>query len=198
MFVVNFNDRVSFELLGGKSFTNDAKELEQAVRAVSASGQTALYDAVMEALNHLRFARWDKQALIIVSDGGDNASQHQYSDVLALARRSQAVIYSIGLAGASEADTNPGALRKLSNDTGGLAFFPEARESVTSVSAKIASDLRKQYTLGFMPINTPGDYSFHKIEVKVTTPSRGKIRVQTRPGYSTSEMMPAKLGERAP
>lgn len=192
MFVVDFNDFASLELPGGKPFTNNAKELEQAVKAVSARGQTALYDAVMEGLNHLRLGHWDKKALIIVSDGGDNASQYQHSDVLALARRSQAAIYSIGLVGAAE-EENPGVLRRLCKDTGGIAFFPEARESVRDVSVRIAHDLREQYTLGFAPEHTDSHHSFRKIEVKVTAPGRGKVRVQTRRGYFNSET-PAKLG----
>jgi hypothetical protein len=89
MFVVDFNDEVWLQILGGKPFTHDAKELEKAVGAVSARGRTALYDAVAEGLNHLSFGQWEKKALIIVSDGGDNASHQKFSQVLALAQRSQ-------------------------------------------------------------------------------------------------------------
>lgn len=193
MFVVDFNDNVSLELPGGNPFTHDPAELARAVSAVSARGQTALYDAVNEGLNHLQLARGDKKALIIVSDGGDNASQHKYADVLALARRSQTVIYSIGLIGATNEEEDPQILRRLCNDTGGIAFFPEAGESVRDVSVRIAHDLREQYTLGFAPEHTDSHHSFRKIEVKVTAPGRGKVRVQTRRGYFDSET-PAKLG----
>jgi Ca-activated chloride channel homolog len=196
MFVVDFNDDVSLELPGGKPFTHDPSELARAVSAVSARGRTALYDAVNEGLNHLQLAHGDKRALIIVSDGGDNASRHTYADVLALARRSQTVIYSIGLIGATNEEENPKLLRRLCNDTGGIAFFPEASESVTKVSARIAHDLREQYTLGFGPDKTDSDHSFRKIEVKVTAPGRGKIRVQTRRGYFNSEKS-TKPGKRA-
>ena len=73
----------------GKPFTNDAKALERAVSAVSARGRTALYDAVAEGLNHLQLGHLDKKALIIVSDGGDNASGHKYSQVLEMARHTK-------------------------------------------------------------------------------------------------------------
>ena len=192
MFVVDFNENVSLELLGGKPFTNNTKDLEQAVGAISARGQTALYDAVNEGLNHLQLARGDKKALVIVSDGGDNASQHKYADVLALARRSQTVIYSIGLIGAPNEEEDPKVLQRLCNDTGGIAFFPGAKESVRDVSVRIAHDLREQYTLGFAPDHTDSHHSFRKIEVKVTAPGRSKVRVQTRRGYFDSET-PAKL-----
>jgi VWFA-related protein len=187
MFVVDFSDSNSLELPSGNPFTHDPAELASAVSAVSAGGGTALYDAVIEGLNHLQLAHGDKKALIIVSDGGDNASKHKYGDVLALARRSQTVIYSIGLVGAAGQEEDRGVLQRLSNYSGGMAFFPEASQSVLNVSARIARALREQYTLGFAPDRTSSDRSFRKIEVKVTAPGRGKIRVHTRRGYSNTE-----------
>lgn len=188
MFVVDFNDDVSIELMKGKAFSSDAKELEEALAAVSARGRTALYDAVHEGLNHLQYGRWDKKALILITDGGDNASHLKYSQVLAQAHRSQALIYSIALIG-SDSEENPGLLRRLCKDSGGVAYFPHAGESVASVSTEIAHDLREQYTLGFVPQNMNGAHSFRKIEVKVTASGRGKLRVRTRLGYSP---IPAK------
>lgn len=181
MFVVDFSDNVSVELPGGKPFTSNPQELAQGVSAVSARGMTALYDAVAEGLNHLQLGRCDKKALIIVSDGGDNASGRKYSDVLELSRRSQAVVYSIGLFGASE-EENPEVLRRLSKDTGGLAFFPAQGESVSEISTRIAHDLREQYTIGFTP-EKKHDGTFRKIHVEVTAPGRGKLQVRTRSGY---------------
>jgi Ca-activated chloride channel homolog len=196
MFVVDFNEHVLLELPGGKPFTHDPHELARAVSAVSARGLTALYDAVNEGLNHLQLAHGDKRALIIVSDGGDNASEHKYADVLALARQSQTVIYSIGLIDAFGEEEDPKVLQRLCNDTGGIAFFPGTGATVADVSARIARDLREQYTLGFVPDKTGNDHSFRKIEVKVSAPGHGKIRVQTRRGYFASET-PAQPGKRA-
>jgi Ca-activated chloride channel family protein len=186
MFVVDFSDNVSVELPGGKPFTSNPQELAQAVSAVSARGMTALYDAVAEGLNHLQLGRSDKKALIIVSDGGDNASGRKYSDILELSRRSQAVIYAIGLVGAPE-EENPGVLRRLSKDTGGLAFFPAQGESISDISARIAHDIREQYTLGFTP-EKRNDDSFRKIHVEVTAPGLGKLQVRTRSGYSAAAL----------
>ena len=183
MFVVDFSDRVTIEEPGGKPFTQDPQLLAQAVSAVSAQGMTSLYDAVVAALDHLRLSSLEKKALIIVSDGGDNASAAKYADVLERARRSQALVYAIGLIGGVEqADENPGLLRRLCKDTGGLSFFPAQSESVSEVSAKIARDLREQYTVGFSPAKTGGD-SFRRVRVEVTASQRGKLQVRTRPGY---------------
>jgi Ca-activated chloride channel family protein len=181
MFVVDFSDHVSIQRPGGQAFTSNPQELAQAVSEVSAGGMTALYDAVAEGLNHLQLGRTEKKALVIVSDGGDNASKRKYADVLELAHRSQAVIYAIGLVGAPE-EENPNVLRRLCKDTGGLAFFPAEGESVSQISASIARDLRKQYTLGFAPGNRNVD-SFRKIRVEVTAPGRGKLQLRTRSGY---------------
>jgi Ca-activated chloride channel family protein len=183
MFVVDFNDDVSIELMRGKTFSNDAKELEKALTAVSARGRTALYDAVSEGLNHLQYGRWGKKALIVISDGGDNASHLKYSQVLAQARQSQALIYSIALVGSPNEEENPGLLRRLCRDTGGVAYFPGPRESVTGISKEIARDLREQYTLGYAPPKINGAESFRKVEVKTTAPDHGKLHVRTRPGY---------------
>jgi VWFA-related protein len=182
MFVVDFNDAVSVELLGGKPFTNDPKELEEAVGAVSARGQTALYDAVAEGLLHLQLGHCARRALIIISDGGDNASQHKFSQVLALAQQSQALIDSIALVGDNE-EVNPAVLRKLAKATGGMVYFPDRANTVTSISTRIARDLREQYTLGFAPEKMNNPNTVRKIEVKVVVPGRRGLHVQTRSTY---------------
>jgi Ca-activated chloride channel family protein len=186
MFVVDFNDDVSVQLLHGKAFTNDPKELAKAVTSVRARGRTALYDAVAEGLLHVQLGHFDRKALIIVSDGGDNASQQKFSQVLALAQRAQVLIYSIGLIGDTE-EVNPAVLRRLSKATGGIAYFPDRSHTVTSISTQIARDLREQYTLGFSPENASDVHSFRKVEVKVAAPGHGKVRVQTRSGYYAVE-----------
>jgi VWFA-related protein len=196
MFVVDFNDDVLIELMRGKAFSNDAKELAEALKAVSARGRTALYDAVSEGLHHLQYGHLEKRALVIISDGGDNASHLKYSQVLAQARQSQSLIYSIALIGSDNEEENPGLLRRLCKDTGGIAYFPRAGESVTNVSTQIARDLREQYTLGYAPQNMKRADAFRKIEVKVGAPGRGKLHVRTREGYSlAAEKQPtARLG----
>jgi VWFA-related protein len=182
MFVVDFNDDVWLQILSGKPFTHNAKDLETALKAVSARGRTALYDAVAEGLKHLRFGHCEKQALIIVSDGGDNASHQKFSQILDLAQHSQVVIYSIVLQGEGQ-EENPGVLRRLSKSTGGIAYFPQSAETIASISGLIARDLRDQYTLGFAPEKQNADASFRKIQVKVSAPGHGSLRVRYRPGY---------------
>jgi Ca-activated chloride channel homolog len=183
MFVVDFNDDVSIELMKGKAFSSDPKDLEVALTTVSARGRTALYDAVSEGLNHLQYGRWGKKALLVISDGGDNASHLKYSQVLAHARQSQALIYSMALLGDAGEEENPTILKRLCRDTGGVAYFPKAGERIADISKEIARDLREQYTLGYVPRKMSAADSFRKIEVKVSAPDRGRLHVRTRTGY---------------
>lgn len=186
MFVVDFSDNVIVEPLDGKPFSNNSVELAEAVKAVSAHGRTALYDAVAEGLNHLQLSHLQRKALIIISDGGDNASHSKRSEILALARQSQVVIYSIVLEDEFTEEQDPKVLRQLSEDTGGVAFFPESQQSVVEFSAQIATDLRDQYVLGFVPEKSGRGNLFHKVQVKVTAFEKGKLHVRTRAGYSVA------------
>jgi Ca-activated chloride channel homolog len=192
MFVVDFNDDVLIELMKGKAFSSDPKELEEALTAVTARGRTALYDAVSEGLNHIKYGHLEKKALILISDGGDNASHLKYSQVLAQARQSQTMIYAIGLVGADDKEENPGLLRRLCKDTGGIAYFPREDQTVAIVSKEIARDLREQYTLGYAPQNMQSADAFRKIEVKVSGHSHGSLHVRTRQGYSLAAEKPPK------
>jgi VWFA-related protein len=188
MFVVDFNENVSVELMNGKPFTHDPAELRKALLAVSALGQTALYDAVMEGLTHVELGKWNKKALIIVSDGGDNASHAKFPELLALAQRSHVVLYAIGLIDEAGEEENPRVLKKLSNATGGITFFTKRSDEAAKFTEQIAHDLREQYTLGYVPPIKEGRDSFRRIKVEVSSPVAGKLRVRTRPGYFPSKL----------
>lgn len=185
MFVVDFSDSVSIESHDGRLFTNDHKELQKALFAVSARGRTALYDAVARALMHLDLGTREKKALVIVSDGGDNASELKFSDVLSLARRAHAVIYSIGLVENSTQEENPHILERLCKETGGIAFITHPGENISNIAKAIARDLREQYTLGYAPKENLKGNAFRKLTVKVDAPLVRGIRVRTRTGYTT-------------
>src|SRR5271157_476880 len=123
LFVVNFNEKVTLGLPAAMSFTNRPEELERAISSVPALGMTALYDAVAVSLRRLQEGG-DRKVLIVISDGGDNASKHSLDEVLKMAEQSSALIYTIGILDVAEPDRNPGVLRRLAQVTGGEAFFP--------------------------------------------------------------------------
>ena len=128
MFVVNFNEKVSLGLPGAIRFTDSTTELEHAITRVDTGGQTALYDAIAKGLEESKAGSRDKKVLIVVSDGGDNASAHSLDQVMKLAAHSSAVIYTVGLFDEDDPDRNPGVLKRLARATGGEAFLPEQLE----------------------------------------------------------------------
>jgi Ca-activated chloride channel homolog len=189
LFAVGFNDLVSFVLPPGRQFTNDVDEIETRLSAMPAEGRTALYDGVAQALQQLQLGHGERRALIVVSDGGDNGSSRMYSEVLALARRSDAVIYAIGLLNTAQAqeDEDMGLLKRLCKDTGGLAVFPRTAAEIVELSAQVARDIREQYMLGFVPGPRTDGPAFRKIKVTVTAPAQGRFSVRARSGYVVAE-----------
>ena len=184
LFAVDFNDHVSFELPDDQPFTNDPRAIESTLMTSRAEGQTALYDGVSVGLQQLRAGHGDRRVLMVISDGGDNASTRRYADVLALARQSGGVIYAIGLLTASdEEDQDPESLKRLCKDTGGVAYFPRTADEIAEVSAKVAAELREQYTLGFIPGERTAASGFRRIDVMVAAEGRGRLHVRTRSGY---------------
>ena len=166
MFVVNFNEHVSFALPDNTRFTDQPAQLQAALARFKTDGETALYDALAAALEHLKKGNRDKKVLIVVSDGGDNASKHKLSQILTMAGQSDAIIYTIGIYTDEDPDQNPGALRQLAKATGGEAFFPQTIPDVVPICERIAHDIREQYTLAYSPANLKQDGGYRVIQVK--------------------------------
>ena len=183
MFVVNFNEKVSFGLPNNTAFTDQPAQLQVALSRVAADGETALYDAVAVAVEHLRMGNRDKKVLIVVSDGGDNASRHKLSEITALVARSNAIIYTIGIFDDQDPDQNPGVLKRLAKETGGEAFLPESVKDVEPICERIARDIRNQYTIAYNPTNKKRDGTYRVIRVKANAPDHRRLSVRTRAGY---------------
>jgi Ca-activated chloride channel homolog len=183
MFVVNFNERVSFGLPENELFTNKITPMQLAIERSPVSGQTALYDAISVALERLKLGKHDKKVLIVISDGGDNASKRKLSEIMTQAVESNAVIYTIGLFDESDMDRNPGVLKQLARATGGEFFQPEAIADVIPICAHIARDIRSQYTIAYTPTNATADGAFRNIQVKAKATGEDRLIVRTRTGY---------------
>ena len=191
MFVVNFNDRVSFGLPPGMPFTDRQEELKLALSRIRTIGQTSLYDGIVDALDHLNQGTRDKKVLILISDGGDNVSKHSLAQALGMAKQTTAIIYAIGIFDEQDGDQNPTVLRRLARETGGEAFFPESSKEVISICEGIARDIRSQYTLAYVPAIAAEDGSYRTVEVRASAHGRGRLSVRTRAGYSVPLAMPA-------
>ena len=125
LFVVNFNESVSFGLPVDMPFTGLAAPLKTAILHAPTTGKTALYDAVSMALKRVHLGGRDRDVLLVVSDGADNASKLSLDEVLKMAGQSSAMIYAIGIFAPDDPDRNPEVLKRLAHSTGGEAFFPK-------------------------------------------------------------------------
>lgn len=183
MFVVNFNDSVFFGLPEDTPFTDDAATLRQALLTNPARGRTALHDAIKAALEHLDKGRLDKKTLVVISDGGDNASETTRDELMKLIEESLATIYTVGIFNPDDKDKNPGFLKDLANTTGGEYFRPENISHLVGVCEKIARDIRNRYTLGFGPDPSKFDGKKHSIRVDAVGADGRKLVVRTRTHY---------------
>jgi len=190
MFVVNFNEKVSFGLPDNIAFTDQVARLQVALSRVAADGETALYDAVAVALEHLKKGDREKKVLIVVSDGGDNASGRKLTEIMALAGQPNAIIYTIGIFDDLDPDRNPGVLKRLAKDTGGESFLPQSLAEVTPICERIARDIRNQYTIAYVPTNRKRDGTHRIIQVKASAPAYGRLSVRTRTGYFAPSALP--------
>src|ERR1035438_10379234 len=123
MFVVNFNDHVSFGLPANTPFTDRSDQLQMALSQIHTIGQTALYDGIAAGFDRLKQGDRDKKVLILISDGGDNVSKHNLAQVIEIAKHSAAIVYAIGIFDERDGDQNPDVLRRFAKVTGGEAFF---------------------------------------------------------------------------
>ncbi len=183
MFVVNFNEKVTMGLPIALRYTGSADELERAIWRSHPAGMTALYDAVTEGLRRVRESNRDRKVLVVVSDGGDNASKASLDQVVKLAEQSSAVIYAIGIFDPDDPERNTKALTRLARATGGEAFFPDKLDEVVALCDGIAHDIRNQYTIGYVSTNDKRDDSYRRVRVAARSKDYGRLSVRTRSGY---------------
>ena len=184
MFVVNFNENVTLGLPAAMPFTNRQEDLAFGISHTPATGKTALYDAIWKAREWMARGTRDKKVLIVISDGGDNASRHSLAEVLQAGNKSNIQVYTIGIFDAEDPDKNPAVLKQLALATGGEAFVPNDLSEVVSVCESIATDIRTQYTLGYQSSAPTEGGAYHAIKVVVRGTGKAKLHVRTRSGYS--------------
>ncbi len=187
MFVVNFHEIASLGLPLGIRFTHNIAVLEDAIMTPPTGGQTALYDAIAMGLRGLQTGSRDKKVLIVVSDGGDNASTLGLEQVMKLAGESSAVIYTVGLFDEQDPDRNPGVLKRLARTTGGEAFLPDQLGDVVAICEQIARDIRHQYTFGYAPGKPARDGTYRAIRVLARSKDHNRLSARTRTGYIADE-----------
>jgi Ca-activated chloride channel family protein len=181
-FVVNFNDLVVHGLAPSTPFTDDLQTLRAALYYGKPAGKTALFDAIAAALQDLQKGHHDKRTLIVVSDGGDNASKISQRELMSLIESSRATIYTVGMVYEGDADFNPRLLRKVAAISGGQYFQPRTLDEVVPLFKKISKDIRSRYTIGYVPDETNTKRRIRS--VKITAQSEGRrLIVKSRTSY---------------
>ena len=172
-FLIGFNDHA--QLLS--PFTSDVEDLQSRMLSASAKGKTALLDAIYLSISQMRAANNSKRALLIISDGGDNNSRYNESDIKRVVREANTQLYSIGIfdpvgsrSRTFEELNGPTLLNELTGLTGGRSFTVESLSDLPDIAAKIGAELRNQYVLGYRPSHKAHDARWRKIKVKLRTP----------------------------
>ena len=187
-FVLGFNENIYATLPAEKPFTNHEPVLRVAlVQAIKARGQTAIYNAVNSGLEYVQKGGFERQVLIVLSDGGDNASHTTRDQVLANAQGSNAVIYTIALVDPMDPEADPGFLSQLAESTGGVAFRPKSAADIDAILQRVARDIRNMYTIGYVPSATASardrKQPLRRVAVDVKLPTGQKLAVRTRRAY---------------
>lgn len=182
IFVLNFSDTVERGLPKGELFSDNLDELRAALDRGKPKGKTALNDAVVMGVDQLEQGKREKKTLIVISDGGDNASEHTQRQMLEAVEGSVATIYTIGLFDEDDADRNPAILKRLAAVSGGEAYFPEDSAGMIPICRRIAKEIRSRYTLGYVPAPENGK-GLRRVEVRVSAPKGGRLHARHRTSY---------------
>ena len=170
-------------------FTNDAAALEKAIRTTMPNGSTSLYNALYIALKELKKAKTAttdirRQAIVLLSDGDDTSSLIEFDQVLDLAKRSEVVIYAIGLRageiGRREFKEAEFVLKQLATETGGRAFFVSDARELAKIYQGIWDELSSQYAIAYSSGNPKRDGAWRRVQVRLLRPS---ITARTKQGY---------------
>jgi Ca-activated chloride channel family protein len=183
VFALAFNEHVAPVLPSETPFTSDAGVLGHALtEAISARGKTAFFDAVVSGLAYAERGTHPRKVLVVISDGGDNASTSTFESVVTKAQASNATIYTVVLADPLDPEANPKRMATLARISGGETFRPRGASEISRVLQSIARDIRHTYTLGYTPDQAP-DGTFRRVRVIVSPADGRRVNVRTREGY---------------
>jgi Ca-activated chloride channel family protein len=184
-FLIAFNNRAQLLL----DRTRDGEAVLQKLTLVQPKNNTALYDACYLGIERVTRGTHQKKALLIISDGQDNASRYNFGEVRRLMKESDVVTYAVGImdgrdAGSSEGMQGQAFLDELTSVTGGKSFYPQTDVEMDEIFERIALELRHQYSIGYTPKDFEPNGKWHKVKVKVKPP-RGlpRLTVRHREGY---------------
>jgi len=180
-FIVHFDDTARID----RDFTDSIPALEEALAGVKPFGQTAIFDALILALEHMENAKHLKKAILLITDGVDNSSKHTMSEAIEATKRSRVAVYTVGLLSMSGGQKAEDALIHIAEASGGHAYFPNDVDEARLYMERVARDLREQYTLGYIPTNKNGGWRSVRVDVLPPPglPATTKLTANYRHGY---------------
>jgi Ca-activated chloride channel homolog len=191
VFLVGFNDDV--ELL--QDYTSDIDEITDALDNTVVTGATAIYDAIYLGVQKAHSGTKPKKAVIVITDGEDNASYYTLDEMVAKVQESDVQVFSIGFLNEvpkksffggwskSVPEKARDSLVKIAEETGGKAYFPDKLTDIHDIVSEIATELRSQYSIGYFSSNGARDGSFRRVKVEVAGAKAEGNQVRYRRGY---------------
>ncbi len=185
-FLISFADRPQ----ENSGFTHDINQIQNSLLLTNPNGRTAMLDAIYLGLNKMHQAQYQRKALLIISDGGDNHSRYSEGEIFSIAKESDVMMYAIGVFGrhfaTQEELMGPDLLSRLTAVNGGRAFTIDNPNDLPPVAHAIGMELRNQYMIGYKPQDAPRDGKWHKIKVKLNRSKKWKLpplTVYAKTGY---------------
>jgi VWFA-related protein len=164
------------------------------------TGSTAIWDAVWASSNELMSISADhtRRTIILLTDGEDTSSQVKMHDAIERAQKADALIYAIGIGDSYQGGVDMGKLQKITEQTGGRAYFPRNESELRSAFAQIQRDLREQYLVAYSPQNKARDGSYRRIQIEIVEPElrKQKLKLNYRPGYFAKTAEPESPAKR--
>jgi len=169
-------------------FTQSIETIDSALVSLVPQGSTALLDGIYLAISQMKNARYSRKALLVISDGGDNHSRYDEGEIMDLVKESDLVIYSIGIYDeffqSEEERLGPELMSDISELTGGRLFAVNNPNDLTAVAARVGTELRSEYVLGYRPAKSLRDGKWHRIKVKLLPPKGvPRAQVSAKKGY---------------
>ena len=164
------------------------------------AGSTAIWDAVWASSNDLLSVSADhtRRCIILLTDGEDTSSRMKIHEAIERAQKADALIYAVGIGDSYQGGVDEGSLRKVTEQTGGRAYFPRNERELRSAFVQIQRDLREQYLVAYSPSNKARDGSYRRIQIEVVDPElrKQKPKLNYRPGYFAKTVEPENPAKR--
>lgn len=191
VFLIGFNEQV--ELL--QDYTSDIDEVSDSLDNIVVTGGTALYDAIYLGVQKADTGIKPKKAIVVITDGEDRDSYYKLDELVGKVQESYVQIYCVGFLNPvpdkglfghwskSVPEKAHDALQKISEETGGKAFFPQKLTEISNIVSEIAHELRNQYSIGYISSNTLRDGSYRRVKITLDAASAANSHVRYRRGY---------------